>query len=172
MLLLLHEIWCSYSFYTQNLIVWSSCMHICRPLLAGAIRLRSIVLQSEVRGHKYSSGQRSQVFLSNLYLTGLQSPIWCLQVYRSVNCRSVIYRSANCRSVTVPPGPAIYHPPGVFPQLGVVLVRPWNPLKFQCLYSNPKIIKLVPHDLPKWPKWVRNRCLKSFKSAESQKSEI
>ena len=38
-----------------------------------------------VLSHKseVSSSKRSQVFLSNLYLTGLQSPVWCLQVYRS-----------------------------------------------------------------------------------------
>ena len=71
---------------------------------------------------------------------------------------------------TVPPGAPIYHPPGVSSQLGVVLVRPWNSVEFQCLYSD-----LTNHqigDPPKWPEWGPNRCLKPFKPAKNHKSEI
>ena len=31
-----------------------------------------------------------------------------------------------------------YHQPGVFSQLGVVLVRPWKSMKFQCISNTPE----------------------------------
>ena len=119
--------------------IWTFYRKSAGPCLPGAIRLRGIVLQSQVISNKYHVSDRSpfwfhsrfqSTFLQQLLLDYLQ--ISFLVIYRSTGQQSGI---GNC--CTVPPGQGIYHPPGVFSQLWVVLVRPWNSLKFQCLYNNP-----------------------------------
>ena len=131
----------AYSHYLErnhHIYIYMCMLYICisaGPCLPGATRLRSKAFQHSI----LSSFQYSISRWGICYLMSCRSAIW------------------YCYWFTVPPGPTIYLPPGVVSQLGVVLVRPWNSLKFKAISNTLKIIKLVPQDVQKCPKWGPNR---------------
>ena len=129
------------------------------PCLPGAIRLRRVVLQITFIPDFY------QRFFNNCYL----------MTYRSADLCFEGLQVSNLGLVTV-----VLYPldKGFTTHLARSLSFGWfwwDPEiheKFNACAVTQQNTKLVPQDPPKWPKWGSNRCLKSFKSAKSEKSVI